>query len=61
VNFAGGFILIAIAAAMFVVAKPKDGESARFLKGQWIVGQLYVMTTMICSVLGISAIIVNWP
>jgi hypothetical protein len=61
VNFAGGFILIAVAVAMIVVARPKNGESAHFLKGPWIVGQLYVMTTMICSVLGITAIIANWP
>jgi hypothetical protein len=60
-DFAGGFIFIAIAAAMIFVARSKDDESTRFLKGPWIVGQLYVMTTMICGVLGISAIIVNWP
>jgi hypothetical protein len=60
-NFAGGFILIAVAAAMVLVARPMDGESARFLKGPWIIGQFYVLITMICSVLGISAIIVNWP
>jgi len=60
-NFAGGFVLIAIAIAMIVVAKPKDGESARFLKGPWIVGQVYTMIAMICIVVGISTIIVNWP
>lgn len=60
-NFAGGFILIAIAAGLALVARPKDGESAKFLKGPWIIGQFYVMITMICGVLGISAVIVNWP
>ena len=60
-NFAGGFVLIAIAIAMIVVARPKDGESARFLKGPWIVGQVYTMIAMICIVVGISTIIVNWP
>jgi hypothetical protein len=59
--FAGGIILIAITVAMVMVARPKDGESPHFLNGPWIVGQAYVMTTMICGVLGIAAVIVNWP
>jgi hypothetical protein len=60
-NIIGGVILIAIAVAMLIVARPKDGVSARFLKGPWIVGQAYLMITMIFGVIGVSAIIVNWP
>jgi hypothetical protein len=60
-NIIGGVILIAIAVAMLIVARPKDGVSARFLKGPWIVGQAYVMIAMISGVIGVSAIIVNWP
>jgi hypothetical protein len=60
-NVIGGVILIAIAVAMLILGKPKDGVSARFLKGPWIVGQVYVMITMIFGVVGTSVIIVNWP
>lgn len=60
-NIIGGVILIAIAVAMLLLARPKDGVSARFLKGPWIVGQAYVMITMIFGVIGVSAVIVNWP
>ena len=60
-NLTGGIVLIAIAVAMIFLARPTDGVSARFLKGPWIVGQAYTMITMICVVIGISVIIVNWP
>ena len=60
-NFTGGVVLIAFAVAMVVLARPKDGVSARFLKGPWIVGQVYTLITMICVVIGVSVIIVNWP
>jgi hypothetical protein len=60
-NLTGGVVLIAIAVAMVFLARPKDGVSARFLKGPWIVGQVYTMIIMICAVIGVSAIIVNWP
>jgi hypothetical protein len=60
-NIIGGVISIAIAVAMLILARPKDGVSARFLKGPWIVGQAYVMITMIFGVIGVSAVIVNWP
>jgi hypothetical protein len=60
-NFIGGVVLIAIAVAMVLLARPKDGVSARFLKGLWIVGQVYTLIIMICAVIGVSAIIVNWP
>jgi hypothetical protein len=60
-NVIGGVILIAIAVAMLILARPKDGVSARFLKGPWIVGQAYVMITMIFGIIGIAAVIVNWP
>jgi hypothetical protein len=60
-NFTGGLVLIAITVAMVFFGKPKDGESARFLKGPWIVGQAYLMIAMISGVLGVTALIVNWP
>ena len=60
-NVIGGVISIAIAVAMLILARPKDGVSAHFLKGPWIVGQPYVMIAMIFGVIGVSAVIVNWP
>ena len=60
-NLMGGVALIAIAIAMLLFARPKDGVSAKFLKGPWIVGQIYVMAAMLLGVLGASAIVVNWP
>jgi len=60
-NLTFGVVLIAIAIAMIMLARPRDGVSARFLKGPWIVGQLYVMTAMISGVIGVAFIIVNWP
>jgi hypothetical protein len=53
-------IFIAVAVVMLIPARPKDGVSARFLKGPWIVGQAYVMATMIFGIIGMSAVIVNW-
>jgi hypothetical protein len=46
-NVMGGVISFAIGVVMLILAKPKDGVSARFLKGPWIVGQAYVMIAMI--------------
>jgi hypothetical protein len=60
-NVTGGMFLIAITIAMILLARPKDGVSARFLKGPWIVGQVYLMIAMISGVIGVSALIVNWP
>jgi hypothetical protein len=60
-NFAGGLVLIAVAIVMIYFSRPKDGVSASFLKGPWILGQAYVMTSMIAGVLGVATIIVNWP
>ena len=60
-NLTFGVVLIAVAVAMLILARPTDGVSARFLKGPWIVGQVYVMIAMISGVIGVSAITVNWP
>ena len=60
-NLIFGVFLIAVALAMLMLARPTDGVSARFLKGPWIVGQLYVMSAMISGVVGVTFIIMNWP
>jgi len=52
--------LICVALAMiWFASKPADGESHRFFKSAWIVGQLYVMTAMVLFVMGGAAIIAN--
>ena len=59
-NLTGGIVLICAAVAMiWFASKPADGESHRFFKSAWIVGQLYVMTAMVLFVFGGAAIIAN--
>jgi hypothetical protein len=59
-NFTAGLVLIAIAIAMVLVARPADGESAPFLK-VWIVGQVYALTAMLSAVMGVTLAIINAP
>jgi hypothetical protein len=54
-----GIALIALTVAMVVVARPKDGKSAPFLKN-WVIGQGYVLAAMASSVIGITIAISNW-
>ena len=59
-NLTGGIVLICLAVAMlWFASKPADGESHRFFKSAWIVGQLYVMTAMVLLVMGSAAILAN--
>ena len=59
-DFTAGLVLIAITIAMIVIARPKDGVSAPFLK-VWIVGQIYALTAMVSAVIGVTIIISTWP
>ena len=59
-DFTAGLVLIAITFAMIVIARPKDGVSAPFLK-VWIVGQIYALTAMVSAVIGVTIIISTWP
>ena len=58
-DFTAGLVLIAITIAMIVIARPKDGVSAPFLK-VWIVGQIYALTAMVSAVIGVTIIISTW-
>ena len=52
-----GVALIALAVGMIYVGRPAKGmDSAPFLK-VWIVGQAYIVATIICLVVGTSLII----
>ena len=60
-NFIFGLALIALAAGMMLVGRPAKGmESAPFLN-VWIVGQTYIIATIICLVVGTTLIIQNLP
>jgi hypothetical protein len=54
-----GLAMIAVTVAMLVVARPADGESAKFLK-VWFVGQLYALTAMVIAVVGVTLVITSW-
>jgi hypothetical protein len=51
-----GLALIAFAIGLLVVARPRGGEPARFLR-YWPVGQAYVMGVIIAAVTGITMVI----
>jgi hypothetical protein len=58
----GGVVLIALAVVMIYFGRPKRGEeAASFLKGPWIIGQIYVMTSMISFVGGVALLLSHWP
>jgi hypothetical protein len=59
-SFAAGFILLGIAAVMMLVARPRDGVAAPFFK-VGIVGQLYSVASLICIVMGVTLVVINWP
>ncbi|HEY5217510.1 MAG TPA: hypothetical protein VIJ17_11545 [Pseudolabrys sp.] len=59
-DFTAGLVLIAITIGMIVIARPKDGVSAPFLK-VWIVGQIYALAAMVSAVIGVTIIISTWP
>jgi hypothetical protein len=59
-DFTVGLIMLAIALAMVLLGRPRDGVSAPFLR-VWIVGQLYAMASLICIVMGVTLVVINWP
>ena len=59
-NITYGVAMICVAVVMiWFVSKPADGESHRFFKSAWIVGQLYIMTAMVIFVMGGALVIAN--
>ena len=56
-----GVALIVLAIGMILVGRaPKGMDSAPFLK-IWIVGQAYIIATIICLVIGTTLIIQSLP
>ena len=58
-NIVIGLLLVALTVGMLVLARPRDGEPAQFLKA-WIVGQAYVMTAIVSAVTGVALMLSNW-
>ena len=53
--FGIGFICLAI--FMIWLARPADGDSAAMFKKSWVIGQLYVMATLLVFVTGAAYIL----
>ena len=58
--FVLGLALIGITIVMVLVGRPRNGESALFLKS-WVAGQAYALVAMASSVAGVTMAITNWP
>lgn len=55
-----GVAVLAAAAAMVVVARPRFGKSPDFLSS-WVVGQTYVLAVLVTAVIGLALIIGGLP
>ena len=53
-----GIALICFAIFMIWLARPADGEAAAMFKKSWVIGQLYVMATLLVFVMGAAYILV---
>jgi hypothetical protein len=56
-NMVYGIALICVSVGMVWAARPADGVSLPIFKKVWVVGQLYVMATMIVLVIGATFIL----
>jgi hypothetical protein len=56
-NNAYGIFALCLAILMVWVARPSDGVSIPPFKKVWVVGQLYVMATMVVFVIGAALIL----
>ena len=52
-----GIALICFAIFMIRLARPADGEAAAMFKKSWVIGQLYVMATLLVFVMGAAYIL----
>jgi hypothetical protein len=56
-----GVGLILVAVAMVWIARPVQGQDSVPWLRIYVVGQLYLMTAMICGVMGVTYLISSWP
>lgn len=56
-----GVGLILVMVAMFWIARPPKGQDSAPWLRVYIVGQIYIMTAMVCGIMGVSLLIYNLP
>jgi hypothetical protein len=54
-----GAALIGVTVLMVLLARPVDGEPARFLRS-WVLGQTYALVALSSAVSGITLMLSNW-
>jgi hypothetical protein len=54
-----GIVLIAASIVALVLSRPRGGVALPFLRGVWIVGQIYALTIMLVGLVGVALIIVR--
>ena len=60
-NLIYGLILIGVGVGMLAFGRPAKGmDAAPFLK-VWIVGQMYVLATLVAFVMGTSFVVMSLP
>ena len=53
-------LIVAMCAMVWIGRPSKGGDSAPWLR-IYIVGQLYVMSAMLCGIVGVAILITKWP
>ncbi len=57
-----GIVLLLVCVGMIIIARPKPGQdSAIWLSKPWILGQTYVLLTLLAAVVGVSFILNGLP
>jgi hypothetical protein len=57
-----GCILLIVCVGMIVIARPPAGQgSVVWLSKPWILGQGYVLVTLVTAVVGIAFLLNGWP
>ncbi len=61
-NLVIGIALLVLGSGMTHVARPREGGQYVIpFMDVWAIGQLYVLTTLVVSVLGVSFCLMAWP
>ena len=55
-----GVIMLAVAVGLILIGRPRHGKSPPLLTS-WVVGQVYVLVCLVCTVLGASFLIRSLP
>jgi hypothetical protein len=57
-----GCILLVVFVAMVVIARPTSGQdTVLWLSKPWMLGQVYVLASLVTAVIGVSFILNAWP